>query len=158
VLPLAMVVSNLVNFLLSGAVLLVYLAVVRAAFGAVLWVPAVILTQFALCLGVALLVSCANVFFRDTEHIVSVTMLAWFFLTPVIYPVTLVTERFPSWVLVAYFANPMTGIVTAYRRLLLSEEAPGQHLVFLSFAVAWGILLLGFQVFQRFQSRFGDEL
>ena len=57
-----------------------------------------------------------------------------------------------------YFLNPMVGIVTAYRIALMSAVNPGVSFLALSFAVAWGIAGLGAVVFQRVQSRFGDEL
>jgi len=160
ILPLAMTGANLVNFLLSFAVLCVYLVVVRVDAGAVLWLPLILLTQFALCFGVALIISCANVFFRDTEHILSVVMLAWFFLTPVIYPIEIVFESpsLPWWTPIAYHLNPMTGIVTAYRAVLLSSPLPGSGLLPLSFCVAWAVPLVGFFLFQRLEGRFGDEL
>jgi lipopolysaccharide transport system permease protein len=160
ILPLAMVKANLVNFLLSLVVVVAYLLAVRADIGAVYWLPLIVLTQAALCLGAALILSAANVFFRDTEHILSVAMLAWFFLTPVIYTVALVLEnpKFPAWVRVAFFANPMTGIVTTYRMALLSAPNPGAPLLALSYGVAWLVLCAGLLVFQKAQVHFGDEL
>jgi ABC-type polysaccharide/polyol phosphate export permease len=160
ILPLAMVGSNLVNFLLSCIVLFVYLIVAGADFGVVLALPFLVVTQAALCLGVALIFSTANVFFRDTEHILSIVMLAWFFLTPIIYDPdrVLTSPGFPGWVHVLFFANPMSGIVTAYRMILLSAQNPGTAHLCLSFAVAWAILCIGLMVFQKAQPRFGDEL
>lgn len=160
VLPLAMVKANLVNFLLSSVVVVLYLLAAGADFGALYWLPVIILSQFALCLGTALIFSASNVFFRDTEHILSVIMLAWFFLTPIIYRIDLVMNNtgFPAWVTTAFFANPMTGIVTAYRMALLSVPNPGTNLLVLSFAVAWVILLFGIALFQKVQVYFGDEL
>lgn len=159
-LPLAMTGANLVNFLLSFGVLCVYLVAMRVDAGALYWLPFILLTQFALCFGVALIISCANVFFRDTEHILSVVMLAWFFLTPVIYPIEIVTEStsLPWWTAIAYHLNPMTGIVSAYRSVLLSSPLPGSGLLGLSFCIAWVVPLVGLLVFGQFQGRFGDEL
>jgi ABC-type polysaccharide/polyol phosphate export permease len=159
-LPLSMVLSNLVNFLLSFIVLVVYLMVVRAVPGAWYWLPAALVTQTALCLGVALILSCANVFFRDTEHILSVVMLAWFFLTPVIYPVERVIEHFPNrpWLINLCFANPMTGVVSAYRSGLLSSPWPSAGHTALSFVMAWIVLAVGLAIFQRVEPRFGDVL
>jgi len=160
VLPLAMALSNLVNFLLSAMVLLLYLVLARVDFGAAYLLPVVVLSQLALCLGVALIVSTANVFFRDTEHIMSVLTLAWFFLTPIIYSIQVVSDRFVEspWVLYLFFANPMTGLVTAYRMALLSAQNPGSGLLAVSFSVAWAILAIGLTIFQRACGRFGDEL
>jgi ABC-type polysaccharide/polyol phosphate export permease len=157
-LPLATVLANLVNFLLSLAVLSAYLAWAGATFGGVLWLPGLVLTQTALCLGMGLILSCANVFFRDVEHMLSTILLAWFFVTPVIYPVEMVTSRFTFWVHALFFANPMTGLVAAYRMAFLSSPGPGVGWLALSFAAGWGILALGLAVFRGFERRFGDEL
>jgi len=160
VLPLSTVCANLVNFLLSFVVLVVYLVVAGAPYSSAWLLPLIVLTQFALCMGVALVFSCANVFFRDTEHVVSIVMLAWFFMTPVIYPVDLVLGHpgFPAWWQTLYFVNPMSGIVTAYRMALVGAENPGTILLCLSLVAAWLILVVGITIFQLQEWRFGDEL
>lgn len=158
ILPLSMVGANAVNFLFSFAVLLAYLLAAGADFGPVLMLPVILLTQTAQCLGMALMIGAANVFFRDTEHVLSVVMLAWFFLSPVIYGPELVMTSFPRWVHILFFLNPMSGILTAYRGALLSQQAAGFGLVALSFGVAWAIFLIGLGVFRAVEPRFGDEL
>ena len=160
VLPLSTVCANLVNFLLSFVVLVVYLLLAGAPFPGVWLLPVIVMTQFALCLGVALIFSCANVFFRDTEHVLSIVMLAWFFLTPVIYPVDLVLGNagFPSWCKTLFFLNPMTGIVTASRMALVGAANQGMLRLCISFASAWLVLAIGAKVFLSHEWRFGDEL
>lgn len=155
ILPLSMVFANLVNFLLSLVILVVYLLLaVDAPFGALGWLPLIILTQFALCMGLSLVLSALNVFFRDTEHLLNVILLAWFFLTPIIYPIGEIPARYQR----LAFLNPMTGIVTAYRAVFLSTDLMAPRLVGMSFALAWGTCLFGIAFFQHFQSRFSDEL
>ncbi|NLB66057.1 MAG: ABC transporter permease [Lentisphaerae bacterium] len=157
-LPFSMVGANAINFLFSFAVLTVYLLVVRADFGGVAWLPVIMLTQTALCLGMAMIVGTANVFFRDTEHVMSVVMLAWFFLSPVIYEPAMIMDGFPRWVQVAFYLNPMSGILTAYRAALLSPQAVSLWLVGMSFGVAWAVFLVGLLIFHAAEPRFGDEL
>lgn len=159
ILPAAMVVANFVNLLLSLLVLLVYLLVIQTQFNFLIFLPLVLLTHFSLCLGVALIVSCSNVFFRDTEHITNVVMLAWFFLSPIVYEADRVTNHFSFAVQCLFFANPMTGIVCAYRSILVSPaQLPSLGLTAISFVVAWAILAAGVFVFRKCQARFGDEL
>jgi len=157
ILPGAMVLANAMNFLLSLVVLVIYLIIVGANFGNLVLLPFVILTQFALCLGMSLVISTLNVFFRDTEHLLSTIMLAWFFLTPVVYPEKLVTDTFGPTIQCLFFANPMTGILAAYRSAFLSSAVSWQ-LISLSGSVAWCICIIGLIVFQKAQARFGDEL
>jgi len=159
-LPLSMMKANLVNFLLSLLVVAGYLLCVRVSFGPVLLCVPALVTHAALCFGVALLFSCANVFFRDTEHILSVVMLAWFFMSPVIYPIEtlLGNPDFPAWVHMLYFCNPMAGIVTACRNIFLTQDFVAPSLWGLSFLTAWLVLAAGVFLFQRTEPRFGDEL
>ena len=160
ILPLSMVGANFINFLLSFVVLVAYLMIAKVSFGALYLLPIAVLTQFVLCLGVASILSAANVFFRDTEHILSVVMLAWFFLSPVIYDLTLLSDKFAEghWVHAVFFLNPMAGIITLYRMALLASEGPGAGLLCLSGGIAWVVGVIGVAVFQKAQPRFGDEL
>jgi ABC-2 type transport system permease protein len=152
--PLSMIAANLVNFLLSSLILVVYLQIAGLPLGPIYWLPVILLTQLALCLGVSLFLAAMNVFFRDTEHLVSVLMLAWFFLTPVIYTVEWIPERYRA----LAFLNPMTGIVTGYRNVLMSGPAGPPLLMLMSFGIAWAMLVLGLAVFQKLQLRFAEEL
>lgn len=158
VLPLSTVLANAINFLLSMVVLMVYLLVVKADFGMLAWFPLIALTQFALCLGMALIISSANVFFRDTEHIVSLVMMAWFFMSPIIYPIELITGGFNTLIHRLYFLNPMAGIVTTYRNIFISKDFVPSSLWSVSFIAAWVVLAVGVFIFQRAEPRFGDEL
>ncbi len=160
ILPLSMVVANTVSFLLSCLVLAVFLLLRGVVFGGeLIWLPAILLTHFAFCFGISCFVSAINVFFRDSEHLLSVALMAWFFLTPVIYPVALVLGRdLPAWMMYTYFANPMTGIISAYRTAFLGEPFPFFRTALVSFGFAWLVLPLGIWFFQRYQVRFADEL
>lgn len=158
-LPLAMVLANAVNFLLTLVVLLAYLAFTGAAFGTFLWLPLALVVHTALCFGLALLISATNVFFRDAEHIIGVASMAWFFMTPIFYPVTRQTEFLAArqgmdWLV---YLNPMTGILGAYRAVFLGQALVLNGLA-VSTAVAVGFLIAGWAVFQSTEGRFGDEL
>jgi len=159
VLPASMVLANLVNFLLSLLVVGVYLAVSRIRPGPLVWLLPALVTHVALCLGVACLVSALNVFFRDIQQMTGIFMMAWFFMTPVIYPLAEVTNRFGHTVLLQlYFLNPMTGLLSAYRAALLNEPLAEWALLWPSLAMAWLVCAAGILVFERCQARFADEL
>ena len=158
ILPLAMIAANLVNFLLTTGVLVAYLLILHIPFSHVLWLPWIILTQCALCLGLALILSAANVFFRDTEHILQILTLGWFFLTPVFYPLELQYGVIPAGFQGLAFLNPMSGLLCSYRAVWLSVPLPPLTLIAVSYAVCWIVLAAGVLFFQRVQSRFADEL
>ncbi|MDI6775336.1 MAG: ABC transporter permease [Verrucomicrobiota bacterium] len=158
IIPLAQVLANLANFLLTVVVLVGFLLVMKRSFHDVLYLPVVILTQTALCLGLALFISALNVFIKDTEHILGVALMAWFFLSPVFYAAQFQLDRIPAGQEWLVFLNPMTGLICAYRSIFMAEALPGLGLVALSAVMSWLILLLGLAVFQKWQIRFADEL
>lgn len=158
ILPLAMVAANLINFLLTLVVLLAYLLSVRVVFGNLAILPVVLLTQCALCLGIALILSTTNVFFRDTEHILSVLILAWFFLTPVFYPINQQLALLPSDLRWLAFLNPMTGIVCGYRSVLMSDGIAFDALTWISYGMSWLIMVIGIAFFQKLVPRLADEM
>jgi len=123
VFPLSAVLSKLVNFLLALVVLLPFVFIfggVRPSWPLLLF-PIILLTQTLFAMGLALLLSIGNVYFRDLTILVEVITLGWFYITPVFYPLNRVWGPLASspvlqWL---YMANPMAAIVYAYRRVLL---------------------------------------
>jgi lipopolysaccharide transport system permease protein len=160
ILPISTVTANLVNYLLSTVILVIYLVIAGADFSSLYWYPVVLLTNYALCLGMALMLSTANVFFRDVEHILSVVMLAWFFVSPVMYPLAQLMDKFKfnTTLQYLYFLNPMAGIITGYHAAFLSVKVPDFRMLLISFAIAWSIFGVGVAVFEKAQGKFGDEL
>lgn len=152
ILPLAMVIANLINFLLSIGVLMVILFFLKIPVNlALCWFPVAVLFQFIFCLGISLLLCTSNVFFRDTEHLMGVIMMTWFFLTPIIYPISKVPEEYIN----LYFLNPMASLITFYRYIFLGKDLPqiGASLIVIIAFFAVGLL-----VFSRCQKYFADEL
>ena len=119
-------------------------------------------------LGVALSVSTLNVFFRDTEHVVGLLSLAWFFLTPVMYETGLQTTAlsrfawFPARLYGLAYLNPMTGVLALYRRALLGMDlAPAgvsPAWAWLSAVSALALLAVGAAALRAGDRRFGDVL
>lgn len=158
VLPLSTIVANFANFLLTVLVLAVYLLAVGMPMRGLAYLPLVLATQFALGLGLGLMVATSNVFFRDTEHVIGIFTLAWFFLTPIFYPVALQFAQIPETWPGLVFLNPMTGILSCYRAILMSNPMPEWPLPLISFAVSWLLLVCGVAVFQSQESKFADVL
>ena len=170
ILPVSTVLANGVNFLLTFAVLVVYLAADGALrlSAATLWLVPALALQLALCLGIAMLVSTLQVFFRDTEHVVGLAMLAWFFTTPIMYEASLQTNALARFAWLApslhglVFLNPMAGILALYRRALMGMDfaPPGVSpaWLLLSGAATAAMLFLGRAALRLGDRRFGDVL
>ncbi|MES0342389.1 MAG: ABC transporter permease, partial [Candidatus Humimicrobiaceae bacterium] len=162
ILPLSIVFSNLINFLLELIALFIVLAFMGYKFYLFLYIlPVLIFIQFFLVVGMTLLVSALNVFFRDLQHLITIVMMVWFFGTPIIYPMSMVPERFQPFL---KFINPMTIYVTYYRNIFYYtkyHEGAGFPSVVETIA-ALGISLLiffiGYFVFKKLEYRFAEEI
>lgn len=111
--------------------------------------------QVMLTLGLGLLLAPAHVLFRDTGQIVGLLLQGWFFLTPIVYPPSLVPERLQT----LLFLNPLTTLVALYRQALLGGEPArlAPDLLFLA-TVALGVLILGRWTFYRLEPSLVDEI
>jgi len=165
VLPLSTVLSNLVNFLLALIVLFAVLFAfrVRLTIWALL-LPAIILIQVVFTLGLSLILSALNVFYRDTGIIMETVMLAWFFLTPIFYPITTVPERYTLWG-VAFNPrvwlrrlNPMASIIASYQDILYWGAPTGWNFLLRTALTSLVILIVGYLIFLRYSPRFGEEV
>jgi len=158
ILPLSMTMANAVNFLLTMVVLLGYLVIASGTWGSAIWLVPGFLGQLALSLGVVFVMATGNVFFRDMQHVVGILSLAWFFLTPIFYDITMQTDFLPEgWATLCYM-NPMSGILGAYRSALLGDPAPPLAGLALSLGVSALVLIAGYALYQRTERLFGEVL
>ena len=144
-----------------------------------LLVPALAVTVI-FTVAMSLLASSLNVRYRDVQHLLEVALLAWFWLTPIVYPVTLVRNELAGagvlWMFKLYMANPMTAVVVAAQRAVyvhpvvtgndgeLVQVLPtggyGFYLQWLAVAavVSAVLLVIGLWTFRRLQADFAEEL
>jgi lipopolysaccharide transport system permease protein len=171
-LPISTVLSGLVNFGLAFMVLLVFLyasgiGLTRYA----LWVPALLVTQVIFTLGLCLFLSALHVFYRDVVMILDVGMLAWFFLTPVFYPLEWLGNplEIAGWMVspavLMRWINPMASLIDGYRTVLwgtypVSTGPVGMDPAYLlrTFVTAVIVLIVGYVVFIRAEHLFGEKL
>lgn len=165
VLPISTVLSNLCNFLLALVVLFLMIFLFRVPLTP--WaflLPLIIGIQLIFTLGVALLLATSNVFYRDTQFMVEVLMLAWFFLTPVFYPIDILPQ---SQVLLgftldisrlAYILNPMASLIASYRVILYHGAPPAWDFLLRTLVTALGFLGLGYFIFNRYAPTFAEEV
>lgn len=156
VLPLSFTISQFVNMLLSFIVIFVVVLCSGTPLvpAALAYLPAVMLIEFVLALGITYIVSACNVYFRDLEHILGIVSMAWMYLTPILYSV----EMIPKQYLQLFYFNPMTFVIIAYRDILYYGKPPQMDT--LANAAVMGILsiVIGHLVFGRLQRHFVEEL
>jgi lipopolysaccharide transport system permease protein len=154
ILPLSTVLSSLVTFGFEVAILLVAtFSVVGPPSFHLLWAPVILLIVAVLSLGLALLLSAVTVFLRDTAHFIAVFLQLWFWGTPVIYSLGIVTR--PGLVTLLKL-NPLTGAVVSFRNVVVLNHAPEFRLLAYDAAVAVVALVVGAWVFQRWQRLFSE--
>ncbi len=167
-LPISTVLANAANFILALPLVigLILYYQVQVQPTALLYFPIIFVAQIALVMGLTLFLSALNVFYQDTQVITGVLLTAWFFLTPIFYPVEDLTGVWNSIDLgrLAYILNPMASIIESYRNILYGSVHGGQPsqpdpaFLLRTVAVSFVILIIGFVFFTRLSRRFGEEL
>jgi lipopolysaccharide transport system permease protein len=155
IIPLAMVTAPLVDFLLSFVILLAVLA----WYGItptinVLFLPLFMLLAVALAIAVVLWLGPVNVRFRDIKHTLPFLVQVWMYASPVVYPVSMIPER---WQLL-YSLNPMVGVIEGFRWALLGKQDPNFDAMLLSGCIVLVILLGGIVYFRRMERFFADVI
>ena len=156
VLPLSVVTANFINMLYC---LVIVFAVVLLMgkpinYEAWLYLPLVFGIEYILTLGFTLIFSACMVYLRDLEHILGIVAMAWQFLCPIMYPVSMVPDYFFPY----YNFNPMTPIIIAIRDILYDGRVP--DLMTLGMAAVYGVvfLLIGIFSFGKLKKGFAEEL
>jgi ABC-2 type transport system permease protein len=168
ILPTASTLAWLATFAIEMAVFGVLLLVFTGNM-ILPWIPLVLVVmavQFLFVLGIGLLVSPLNAYFRDVSHLVAIALMIWFWLTPIVYPETILIDPKtgePEQILGVNIEtllglNPMTHFANAYRDLLYSLRFPTATTwaaMLLSTAV---VLVAGVAVFRRLEPNLAEEL
>lgn len=155
VLPLSVVLSNAANYLYSMVIVLAVVFIFHSPVGwSLLLFPAVLFIEVLLMTGLALIFSAVNVYFRDVEHLLTVFMMAWFYITPVVYSLKIVPSAVRPW----FYINPMTPVIESYVDILYYGIWPSGYGLLIS--VGWAVISLvgGWLIFNRLNPGFGEEV
>jgi lipopolysaccharide transport system permease protein len=170
VLPLSLVGSTAYNWLFEMAVLIVALSVAGSFLTLAPWIPLVLLTMVLLALfaaGLGLMLSIANVYFRDTEYFISILLQMWMYLSPVIYPMSMVSNQSAKWgglfgtsltLEQLYRLNPMVHYFEIFRNLLYDNRWPNPMQWLICAAWSFGSLTVGVLVFRANEKRLAEAL
>lgn len=158
VFPLASIVSSLVDFGIASLLLLpfyIYFAIrgqVHPSAMLLLAIP-VLLIQVTFLAGVALILSMANLFFRDVKYIMTVVLQLWFFATNVFYPIEFKGHPGLAWI---GRANPMIPIFSAYRDILAGRAIEDVLGLSIAAGLAVVVLVFGWRMFHRAEFKFAE--
>lgn len=155
ILPLSLTLTNMINMILTFLIVILVVLIGGSPLTFhYLWLPLVFVVQFILLFGFALLFSVANVFFRDLEHIMSIVVMVWFYVTPIIYTIKLIPENY--WFYMKL--NPVFGLIDAYREILIYGRAPNAKFLIYSLIFGLVLCLVGMAAFDKGQRRFAEEI
>ena len=151
----AVVLAALLHEAIALGLFLVVLGVTGELSLSGLWILLIAVPlQVGLTVGLGFLAAAVNVFFRDTAQINSMLLQGWFYLTPIVYPLSLVPERFARYLKL----NPLTALVTLYREALLGGEIPPLGELAPLVVATVVSLVIGIWVFHRLKPVFADEI
>lgn len=155
ILPLSLVTSETINFLVSCIIILAFIVI--KGFGIskfILFFPLVLLIQYVLLLGIALIFSAVTVYMRDIQHFIGVVLQLLFYATPIVYSIDTIPENF-RWILKW---NPMTYIIEGYRAIFYNQTMPDLKSLGVLGIISIIILIVGYLLFNKLQKRFAEEL
>jgi len=151
VFPVAAVVANIINFVLSLIPLVLLIVMLRFPLHWTwLYLPVPMLGLFLFTLGTALFFAAANVFYRDISHIVQIVLSAWFYASPIIYSLDFIPQKY-HWM---FRLNPLLYVLNGFRLSIYYGTLPSPRSVALSIGCGVLALFVGFAVFRRYQDSF----
>lgn len=149
--PIAAVMSNVINFLLSLIPLVLLVVVLRFPLHRTwLYLPVPLLGLFLFSLGFGYFVAAANVFFRDVSHILQIVLSAWFYLSPVIYSLDFLPHHWRLF----FKLNPMIYVLNGFRLSIYYGQLPSAQSAAASLGCGIVALLLGYAFFHRTEEVF----
>jgi lipopolysaccharide transport system permease protein len=153
ILVLAALMARMLDFVIAFGLLFVLMFIYQVPLQLTGWplLPVVFIMQIALALGLGFAGSALNVFSRDIKHIFTLGLQLWFYATPIIYPISLVPEKYQA----LYFLNPMASAIHVYRSVLLFGEIPEISIIGPA-VVAIVMLIIGYFVFKKAEPLFAD--
>jgi lipopolysaccharide transport system permease protein len=153
VLPIASVLSGLVDFGISFGVFLIMMAYYRMMpTAAVIWLPAFLLLAVLTALGVGLWLSALNALYRDVRYVVPFLVQFWLFASPVAYPSSLVPAKW-RWL---YGLNPMAGVIEGFRWALTGHGQPPGPMLAASSAAVILLVLSGLLYYRAVEGTMAD--
>jgi lipopolysaccharide transport system permease protein len=155
ILPVAQALTAVANQMFGTLALLVAALIIRHELHVtLLWLPVLLVPQLVAALGVSWLVASLGVFLRDIVQGIALLLTAWLFLTPIIYPESVVPERFRP----VIKANPFTHLVRSYRNILLEGTMPDWRGLAYFSAFALVCFVFGYWWFARTRKNFADVI
>ncbi len=150
--PYSVILAKVVDFFFSAFVFILLLIFYKVSLPwTFLYFFPLFAVQILLTTGISLFLAAANLFYRDIQYLGNLLLLLWFYVTPIVYPLSLVPEKY-VWL---YKLNPMVGLVEGYRSALFGYPFE-MSIIYWSVGVSTGIFIVGFLFFKNLEKIFAD--
>lgn len=155
ILPISIVTSGLVNFLISCIIIFIFLIFSGIGFSInIIFLPLIILIQYILQLGIILITSSIDVYIRDAEYIINFFVSLLFYATPVLYSL----DMFPQKLSMIMQLNPLATLISSYRNIFYYQTTPDFLMLGYVAILSLVILFIGIKVFNKLEKGFAEEL
>lgn len=155
ILPISVVTSGLINFLISCLIILIFVLISGVGLSwHIFLLPLIIIVQYVFSLGLVFILSAVNVYIRDAEYIMNFVVMMLFYATPIVYSITLIPSKH-QWIL---YLNPMTTIINSYRDIFCYHQMP--NLLGLLMVGIFSVLfsIIGYGIFKKLEKGFAEEV
>jgi len=153
--PIASTFAAFFDFFISLAVLLLFLLYYHIPLTInMLYTLPILILQIILTIAIVLFASALNVYYRDVKYTLPLMIQLWMYLSPVIYPISAVPERFKFF----YMLNPMAPIIDGYRRVILKGAAPDFIYLLIALVISIGIFAVSYKLFKKLEMSFPDVI
>lgn len=155
ILPFTTVFQDMIHFILSIPVIILFMFIYHKSpnFSWLYGIPLLLGMQFLMTYGISLMVSSINLFFRDLERLTVIFTTLLFYFTPIIYPETMIPEKYKS--LVNF--NPLAPLMVSWRNLFLNGTLePASLMVSLAYSIF--AFMFGYMVYRKLSWKFAEVL
>ena len=155
ILPISIVTSGVINFLISCIIIAAALIISGIGFSpCIALLPLILIIQYIVTLAIGFVLSAITVYLRDLEYLINLLLMLWMYLTPVLYPITIIPENFRKY----FYINPMTQVISAYRDILYYQKMPDMQGLMLLFGISLVLIVPCYMLFKKLEKRFAEEL
>lgn len=160
IIPLSLILSNFVNFIITLTILFAAIAISHIKIGWVaLLYPLVLILLLLFSIGLSYILSALNVLYRDISHFVEILFMLWMYLTPVIYTYDRVKAMHVShYIKLGFLLNPMTLVIESGRDLLLKNTLPSIWYLVGLVIIDFVLIVFGNKVFRKIERVFAEEI
>ncbi len=156
IIPLSAILAAFFDMLISSVIFIAMMIWYRIPVSInLLFIPILILVQVVFTVGVVLILSALNTYYRDVRYAIPFLVQIWMYATPIVFSLEAVPEKLRPWYLVL---NPMAGLIDSYRRVILHRAPPELVYLLIAAAVSLCIAAVSYVVFKKMEGTFADVI